>query len=188
MKLQIVLGVLCTLCWGAAYIFLKGVTLQETMSASSRRAVPLITHALYATWSLLLTVPILFLVLHVPFDASDRSALPTTMPIGTGNNHTAESAVELFTQAWSDFGWNNFGYVTGYSLCLLVGAWLYLYAVSLQGASIAVLTSLTSAYPVVTLSYIVVRQQESVNLAFAFPGVLLVLGGCVLLAFSQKVD
>jgi len=167
-------GLLCCALWGGAYVFLKAAAIESPNDHGADTAAgplsPLAVHVVYASWSVVLTLVAMMVVAAVMQTLSGRSLL-------------AE-----FADQWRTLSGRRVGWVTGYSLCLLGGAWLYLYASQLTDTPVALLTALSSGYPLVTMAgcWLLFRDRDGVDLRLAGPGVVLNVLGIVLLSLSQR--
>jgi hypothetical protein len=77
-------------------------------------------------------------------------------------------------------------YVAGYVVTGVAGGYCYLSASLMPGYSIAILTAMTSVYPLVTTAavFALFGEWRRVQLALAIPGMALAALSCVLLALS----
>jgi hypothetical protein len=87
------------------------------------------------------------------------------------------------TLIWRSLTLAQFGWILAYVVGISLGNCLFFFVVRQPGTKVAILTAITSAYPVVTLS-LSFSEYNKINLKFALPGFVFAITGVVLLAFA----
>lgn len=170
--------IVATVGWGGGYAWLRPV----------QGVSPFIIQILYSSISAIASL-IAMLIYYPGNNGADNRANGSSSGTIDSDNNTSSTTLGEFRHQWKLLTQERVNWcILGYIGFFTVAALAYFYAIQVKGASLAIITALTSLYPCLTLivTFIIFQDHTKHNLYLVVPALVLLVVGGVLLVLSKK--